>query len=83
MVSKINSSNVLKFELSVHGLDQRLDSKLENSLYRITQELINNSLKYSWAKHIILDVIIRDDSIVLMYEDNGRGCDIQASTRGF
>ncbi len=83
MVSKINSSNVLKFELSVHGLDQRLDSKLENSLYRITQELINNSLKYSWAKHIILDVIRRDDRIVLMYEDNGRGCDIQASTRGF
>lgn len=83
MVSKINSSNVLKFELSVHGLDQRLDSKLENSLYRITQELINNSLKYSWAKHIILDVLRRDDRIVLMYEDNGRGCDIQDSTRGF
>lgn len=83
MVSKINSSNVLKFELSVHGLEQRLDSKLENSLYRITQELINNSLKYSWAKHIILDVLRRDDRIVLMYEDNGRGCDIEASTRGF
>lgn len=83
LVNKINSSNVLKFELSVHGLDKRLDPKLENSLYRITQELINNSLKYSWAKHIILDILRREDRIVLMYEDNGRGCDLMAASRGF
>lgn len=83
LVNKINSSKVLRFELSMHGLEGRLDARLENSLYRITQELINNSLKYSWAKNIILDVLKRDNKIIMMYEDDGRGCDIQIAAKGY
>lgn len=83
LVNKINSSSLLSFELSMHGMEARLDAKLENSLYRVTQELINNSLKYSWAKKIILDVIRNENKIILMYEDDGRGCEIEKATAGY
>ncbi len=83
LINRYRNSSILRFELSIHGMERRLEPLLENTLYRITQELINNSLKYSWASVIILDVMLRDGKIILMYEDDGRGCDIEKATKGF
>lgn len=83
LVNRINKSNLLQFELSIHGFEDRLENKLENALYRITQELINNTLKYARAKKIILDVVRRGNIIVLMYEDDGIGCDLEKAKNGY
>jgi signal transduction histidine kinase len=83
LVNRLNKSNLLKFELSIHGLENRLEKKLENALYRITQELINNSLKHAQAKKIILDVLKSENKITLMYEDDGAGCDLEKVKNGY
>lgn len=83
LVNRINKSNLLKFELSIHGFENRLEPKLENALYRITQELINNTLKYAHAQKIILDVVKSENKIVLMYEDDGIGCDLEQAKNGY
>lgn len=83
LVNRINKSSLLKFELSIHGFEKRLEPKLENALYRITQELINNTLKYAKAKKIILDVLKSENKITLMYEDDGIGCDLEKARNGY
>lgn len=60
------------------GLTKRLEQNTELSLYRIAQELLNNSLKYAQAQTITLQLIQHPDSILLMVEDDGIGFDKEA-----
>lgn len=82
MVNKINQLKLVDFAISHHRMREKLDPKVGHDLFRITQELVNNTLKYSGARHISLDVVRHDDRIVLMYEDDGKGFD-PAAKRGY
>lgn len=64
------------------GLNKRLDEVTELGLYRISQELINNTLKHSESKKITLQLIKRDQNIQLMYEDDGQGFDPDKVSQG-
>ena len=55
----------------------------ELALYRITQELINNVLKHAEAKHVSLQIGQRDEKIILMMEDDGKGFDVNAHKDGY
>ncbi|HYV90313.1 MAG TPA: tetratricopeptide repeat protein [Chitinophagales bacterium] len=83
LVNKINQLQQINFALTHHGIDSRFDHKTEHNLFRITQELINNTLKYAKAKNVSLDLVKRDDKIVLMYEDDGEGFDVQNVKHGY
>ncbi|MEP6845204.1 MAG: sensor histidine kinase [Panacibacter sp.] len=83
LVNKVNQLRQINFSLSYNGIQQRLEHKKENNLFRITQELINNTLKYAHAKNVTIDVLNRDNNIVLMYEDDGNGFNPQSITKGY
>lgn len=53
----------------------RLPQKVENNIFRIIQEAINNAIKYSEAKRI--DVILKQEegSIIVEVKDDGKGFD--------
>lgn len=72
----------LRVEFISIGLEERLNKVSELGLYRITQELINNTLKYGQAKKITVQLIKRDTGIRLMYEDNGKGFDHKSISKG-
>lgn len=65
----------IKFENQT-GFISRLEAKVENNLYRIVQEAVNNALKYSRASEI--KVIMNHTSKYLHLEirDNGKGFDL-------
>lgn len=42
-------------------------------LYRIINELINNTIKHAKASQANIDLIIADENITLIFEDNGIG----------
>jgi len=48
----------------------------EYVLYRIVQELLNNTLKHANAKNVNIELNQFDDEINLIYEDDGKGFDI-------
>ncbi|MDB4285856.1 PAS domain S-box protein [bacterium] len=54
---------------------ERLDKKMERSLYRITQEAANNVLKHADAATLTLQLMKYPDQITLMIEDDGVGFD--------
>lgn len=62
------------------GIESRIDlkgykpcEKTDINLYRIAQEFINNSMKYSEAKNLSLILLKLKNSIHLMIEDDGKG----------
>ncbi len=51
---------------------------VENGLYRITQEVLNNSLKHAGATRVSLRLSLHDPYVELNIADNGRGFDPEA-----
>lgn len=45
----------------------------ELMLFRIIQELVNNSLKHSGASHLSLSINIENHTIHMVYQDDGKG----------
>lgn len=74
--NRINKSDKLYVSVKVYGLNKRLSELQEISIYRISQEWINNIIKYANAKRITLQITKDDEEITLMIEDDGIGFDI-------
>lgn len=79
---KIRQSGQLKVELDSSRLPERLSPDIETGLYRITQELLNNTLKHAEAKKITIRVHQDDDLIHFDYFDDGRGFEYQKVKQG-
>lgn len=72
---RINKAGKVFIETNFYGLENRLSEIQEISLYRITQEWINNTLKYSDASKITLQITKDEQEITLLIEDDGSGFD--------
>lgn len=57
-----------------------LPAPIEEGLFRIAQEALNNSLKHAAATSITVRLGIEDQGLVLEIADNGRGFDVEAET---
>ena len=66
------SSDDLSASIS-HWDEPELDNQDALMLYRIVQELINNSIKHSEASTIDFSVQKSDKQILIIYSDNGKG----------
>ena len=62
--------------------ESNITKKQEINLFRITQELINNSIKHSNATQIRITLTEFNDFLSLYYFDNGVGFDIKKVTLG-
>lgn len=83
LINKLDQLAVIDFSLTHHKMEERPSLQIEQHLFRMTQELINNTLKYASATHISIDVIRRDNKLIFMYEDDGLGFDPATSRKGF
>lgn len=72
---RISTTGSKVVEVLVFDMDDRLEELMEVSLYRISQEWVNNVLKYSDAAHITLQLTRDEEEITLTIEDNGTGFD--------
>jgi signal transduction histidine kinase len=57
------------------NINERFDGAKEIVVYRIVQELINNTLKHAAATEIIVQLVQDGKQISLTVEDNGKGFD--------
>ena len=63
-------------------LDDRLPSDAETALYRIAQEALTNVAKHARAGNVGVILERRDDSVMLIIEDDGVGFDPEAGGGG-
>jgi signal transduction histidine kinase len=63
--------------LEVIGEKDRLNENKEIMIYRIVQELVNNTIKHAGASVIDLTVVNQDGELSMSYHDNGKGFDVK------
>ena len=69
----------IKYDFEHRLIVERFDERIEISLYRVLQELINNIIKHSQASEISVQLIQNKGKLLLFVEDNGKGMNNDAS----
>ncbi len=73
----ITDSGVLKVSYHTSGINRvQLVGDTEIIVYRIIQELINNTVKHAGATEIIVQLLAHNGKLNITVEDNGKGFDV-------
>ncbi|WP_298239035.1 ATP-binding protein [uncultured Algibacter sp.] len=70
-LAKLTGKDIVLFNKT--DFSQRLDSLAEINIYRITQEAINNAIKYAESTHIIVSLSHSKNILSIVIDDNGKG----------
>jgi signal transduction histidine kinase len=81
LFEQINDSGKIKAEIYIEGEKIRLQENLEIMLYRIIQEMVNNTLKYAEAKNISLIIGVQSDKLNIQFSDDGKGFEVEAKLK--
>jgi signal transduction histidine kinase len=76
------TNNGITFDFEAFLMEERLDEKIEVNIYRICQELINNTLKHAKATEVNIVLRKKDKLLSLIFEDNGQGFDVSTAKSG-
>lgn len=72
----INQTGALSVTYQSIGLEgNEINQTTSITIYRIVQELINNTMKHAAAKHAIVQVTKSEHQLTVTVEDDGRGFD--------
>ena len=77
LTNRLSNTHLFHIKCFVSPQLERFNAKFELPIFRITQELINNSIKHAGCKEISIQLFYRDKSIVFSYEDDGKGFDLE------
>jgi signal transduction histidine kinase len=80
---RVNQSGYCQVDFYEHDLEGRLSREQATALYRISQELLNNTLKHARARQVTIQAMYRNQHIVFTYEDDGTGFDTSQSSEGY
>ncbi|MDX5467669.1 MAG: type IV pili methyl-accepting chemotaxis transducer N-terminal domain-containing protein [Cyclobacteriaceae bacterium] len=72
-LGKLTDKNIILVNKT--DFSQRLDTLVEINLYRITQEAINNAIKYADSTHILVTISHSENLLSITVSDNGKGFD--------
>ena len=78
-LAKLTNKNIL-FENS-SNFDNRFDSLTEINLYRISQEAVNNAIKYAESNYILIKINHSKHLLSISIEDDGKGFNIDKSNK--
>ena len=73
-LSKLTGKNIIledSFDTSL-----RFDTLVETNLYRVTQEAVNNAIKYAKSEYILISINSSENILSISIEDNGQGFDL-------
>ncbi|MCV9385549.1 ATP-binding protein [Reichenbachiella ulvae] len=75
LLDSLPSESDPHFQLQHNMQEGELPKTMALSLYRITQEAINNILKHAEAKQVMIQLMRHPDQLLLSIEDDGKGFD--------
>jgi signal transduction histidine kinase len=70
------SETTAAIQLDVPVSQSRVDKKIEQHLYRIVQQSLENALQHAQAKNVTISGIIDESHIDLIVQDDGQGFDL-------
>lgn len=72
----------INYSLEHFNIKERLPEKIEVTIYRIVQELINNIIKHSKATEVSVQLFNANNTVILIVEDNGVGFAKEKNKKG-
>lgn len=75
LCAAVEKSSHITVKFQALKVPSNLLQSTQIELYRVTQELLQNSLKHANANRIDISILISENNLVLNYEDNGNGFD--------
>lgn len=75
IAEQLKSANKLSVEVTNIDLNHKVKNIIEIQLYRIIQELLANTIKHANASHVSIQFSEEEDSLNIIYEDDGKGFD--------
>ncbi len=73
MCSNISRETGIKANVQIAEVNSELDRELENCIFRITQEALNNIMRHSKASKFAVDLSTQNEVITLVVSDDGIG----------
>lgn len=80
LVKTFNLSGLIHVRVLVSPGMPKLDYVRELILYRVLQELINNTIKHAGASQIDIGFDYTSDDYIIHYADNGKGFEVDETT---
>jgi len=77
-VHKMEATTEVKFHFIHYDNEIGYDSNIELTVYRVIQELTNNSLKHAEAKNIYIEISESVENLIIKFEDDGKGFDLDS-----
>ncbi len=74
MIYKLESIKDINVHLHVEQ-ERRIDTDKEKAVFRIIQELINNTIKHSEARNLNLHILFGESQLKIHYREDGPGFD--------
>jgi len=81
LFENIDETESMDAKIEVLGPKERLPENMEIMIYRMVQEMVNNTIKHAGASKIDLTIIVQSDEINLSYSDNGKGFNVREMLR--
>ncbi|NJB72819.1 PAS domain S-box-containing protein [Saonia flava] len=72
-LAKLTGKNILFENKAKENI--RFDSLAETNIYRVSQEAINNAIKYADSNYILLTINYSDNILSIVVDDDGKGFD--------
>ena len=72
--------------IQINNQAEEILNKLPNhtslSIYRVLEELMNNTIKHACAENVIINFLYSNELLVITYTDDGKGYDEQVINKG-
>ena len=78
---KVEKTTGLRFSLQLSRSLPKLDKETRLTLFRLVQEMTNNTLKHAEATVLELNITARAQTLHLTFSDNGKGFEVETARR--
>jgi signal transduction histidine kinase len=75
--NKINNTGTININFESSEFENQLEQNTELILYRVINELVNNTIKHAAASCINIKLSNAHSSLQIYYDDNGKGFDLK------
>jgi PAS domain S-box-containing protein len=72
----VNNTQKIQIKVKTNEYQNKENKLIDTILYQAIKELINNAIKHSNAKNILLELKTKNNQIILYYKDDGKGFDV-------
>lgn len=86
LCKKINNTGKLHMDFKVFHVKRKFKKNFEVEVFRVIQEIINNTIKHAEATNVEIQFVQQQDTLLITVEDNGKGFDyekkLKSKTKG-